>query len=161
MSSTEPQQQQEQEKEVASSSSPAAPQRTDTTTSTTPGPRYLGHHKDGTQASASNALRRDASTTNNLHAQRLARQTSNAPSIHLERALSRGVDPAKVTDKRRPWQPKVTPFEQILNEDYEGTGTEEDPYLVDWIDKDPENPMELSGGFKWILCIFVSISTLA
>ncbi len=87
----------------------------------------------------------------------LTRQTS----IHLERALSRGVDPAKVTPRRKPWQMAVTPFETILNEDYEGKGTQDEPYLVDWIKDDPENPQHMSVVGKWALTVFVSIATLA
>ena len=30
---------------------------------------------------------------------------------------------------------------EIINYDYEGAGTEEDPYVVEWIDNDPRNPM--------------------
>ena len=30
---------------------------------------------------------------------------------------------------------------EIENWEYEGSGTEEDPYVVEWIDNDPRNPM--------------------
>lgn len=53
----------------------------------------------------------------------------------------------------------VTP--EVENWQYEGSGTEEDPYVVVWIDKDPRNPMLLAQWQKWGLTMLVSIATLA
>lgn len=36
----------------------------------------------------------------------------------------------------------VTP--EVLHWKYDGSGTEEDPYVVVWIDNDPRNPMLFS-----------------
>jgi len=44
---------------------------------------------------------------------------------------------------------------------YEGSGTEEDPYVVKWIDKDPRNPMLYSEKTKWSITMLVALATLA
>lgn len=49
---------------------------------------------------------------------------------------------------------------EIVNWDYEGEGTEEDPYVVEWIDNDPRNPMTWSKTKKWIMALAVANSVL-
>ncbi|KAF2171347.1 hypothetical protein M409DRAFT_63670 [Zasmidium cellare ATCC 36951] len=56
-------------------------------------------------------------------------------------------------------QAGVTP--EVQNWEYEGSGTEEDPYVVVWIDNDPRNPMLYSELKKWSLTMVVAIATLA
>lgn len=51
--------------------------------------------------------------------------------------------------------------DEIANYDYEGSGTEEDPYVVEWIENDPRNPMEWSQTKKWIGCLCMAFATLA
>lgn len=46
-------------------------------------------------------------------------------------------------------QAGVTP--EVQNWQYEGSGTEEDPYVVVWIDNDPRNPMLYGEWKKWSL----------
>ncbi|KAM5462790.1 MFS siderochrome iron transporter 1 [Microsporum audouinii] len=53
----------------------------------------------------------------------------------------------------------VTP--EIINYPYSGSGTEEDPYLVQWIPNDPRNPMNYSAVKKWSITFVVAIATLA
>ncbi|KAH7130743.1 major facilitator superfamily domain-containing protein [Dendryphion nanum] len=43
---------------------------------------------------------------------------------------------------------------------YEGSGTEEDPYVVEWINNDPRNPMEWAKTKKWIMCLNMAVATL-
>ncbi|KAI5303409.1 hypothetical protein KEM56_007573, partial [Ascosphaera pollenicola] len=50
--------------------------------------------------------------------------------------------------------------EHILNHPYNGLGTEEDPYVVEWIPNDPRNPMGWSDALKWFITMMVGISTL-
>lgn len=45
--------------------------------------------------------------------------------------------------------------------DYDGSGTDDDPYVVAWIDNDPRNPMLYSQPKKWFLTMVVAIATLA
>ena len=69
-------------------------------------------------------------------------------------------------------QPTNIPhFRQVLDQagvtlevqkwDWEGSGTEEDPYVVTWIDNDPRNPMMYSTLKKWGLTMMVAFATLA
>lgn len=51
--------------------------------------------------------------------------------------------------------------EAVLNYDYEGSGTEEDPYAVEFIPDDPRNPMGFSMAKKWTLTVLVAFATLA
>lgn len=51
--------------------------------------------------------------------------------------------------------------DDIINHPYKGTGTEDDPYLVKWIENDPVNPMNYSWGMKWAITALVAIATLA
>lgn len=56
-------------------------------------------------------------------------------------------------------QAGVTP--EVERWHYDGSGTEEDPYVVGWIDNDPRNPMLYSASKKWSLTALVAIATLA
>lgn len=53
----------------------------------------------------------------------------------------------------------VTP--EVLKWHYEGSGTEEDPFVVAWIDNDPRNPMLWSKVKKWSITMLVAVATLA
>ncbi|KAL6708520.1 hypothetical protein ACN47E_002783 [Coniothyrium glycines] len=48
----------------------------------------------------------------------------------------------------------------IIDWEYDGEGTEEDPYVVEWIENDPRNPMTWSKTKKWIMCLAVANSVL-
>ncbi|KAJ4380648.1 hypothetical protein N0V86_004008 [Didymella sp. IMI 355093] len=50
--------------------------------------------------------------------------------------------------------------EEIKNWEYEGSGTEEDPYAVEWLPNDPRNPMTFAKTKKWIMAIAVANSVL-
>lgn len=69
--------------------------------------------------------------------------------------------PASYTLARRPWRFYVTPFERILNQKYQGSGTDSDPYLVDWLPDDPEDPQQWQATYKWFTIAIASFATLA
>lgn len=50
---------------------------------------------------------------------------------------------------------------EVINHSYAGSGTEEDPYLVQWIPDDPRNPLNFSPFRKWFITMSVAIATLA
>lgn len=50
---------------------------------------------------------------------------------------------------------------EIASFEYKGSGTAEDPYLVQWIPKDPRNPMQFSTAQKWFITMTVAFATLA
>jgi Ca2+/H+ antiporter len=56
-------------------------------------------------------------------------------------------------------QAGITPEVEAFN--YKGSGTEEDPYIVDWITQDPRNPMLYDKAKRWTLTMIVAIATLA
>lgn len=51
--------------------------------------------------------------------------------------------------------------DDVLKHKYAGTGTDEDPYVVDWIPGDARNPMTMSGRMKWIITIIMALGTLS
>jgi sugar phosphate permease len=57
-------------------------------------------------------------------------------------------DPALVTNR-------------VLNHHYQGSGTDADPYLVEFIENDPRNPMLFPQWKKWLITIDMAIATLA
>jgi MFS family permease len=44
---------------------------------------------------------------------------------------------------------------------YPGSGTEDDPYRIDWLDNDPRNPMEFPTWYKWMIALSMAASVLA
>jgi len=48
----------------------------------------------------------------------------------------------------------------VANYDYEGAGTEEDPYVVEWMENDKRNPMTWSTTRKWVSCICMAFAVL-
>ncbi|KAF2157659.1 MFS general substrate transporter [Myriangium duriaei CBS 260.36] len=53
----------------------------------------------------------------------------------------------------------ITP--EVRDYPYKGSGTAEDPYLVEWIPNDPRNPQLFSPLKKWTITALVAIATLA
>lgn len=51
--------------------------------------------------------------------------------------------------------------DEVLNYQYPGSGTEEDPYAVDWLPNDPRNPLNMAGGVKWLITVIMAFGTLA
>lgn len=50
---------------------------------------------------------------------------------------------------------------EVINHKFEGSGTEEDPFVVEWLDNDPRNPMTWSKAKKWASCFSMAVATLA
>jgi multidrug resistance protein len=49
----------------------------------------------------------------------------------------------------------------ITDHNYRGTGTEEDPFEVSWLDNDIRNPMNFGIVFKWAMTLLVGLDTFA
>ncbi|OTB03604.1 hypothetical protein M426DRAFT_321524 [Hypoxylon sp. CI-4A] len=56
-------------------------------------------------------------------------------------------------------QAGVTP--EVASYQYQGSGTEADPYVVKWIPDDPRNPMNFSPATRWFITGVVALATLA
>ncbi|BAE65553.1 unnamed protein product [Aspergillus oryzae RIB40] len=48
---------------------------------------------------------------------------------------------------------------EIIDYPYKGSGTDDDPYIVEWIPNDPRNPMLLNKSLKWAYTITVAFAT--
>jgi len=79
----------------------------------------------------------------------------------LKSAPKTAASPETYTLSKRPWRMYVTPFERIVNHKYQGAGTEESPYLVDWLPDDPEDPQQWGSTYKWFTIAVASFATLA
>lgn len=64
------------------------------------------------------------------------------------------------TLRKRPWRKRVTNFADILSAKYAGSGTQEDPYIVKWLDNDPENPKSYSMIMKCWITFIIAFMTL-
>lgn len=51
--------------------------------------------------------------------------------------------------------------EEIINHNYAGSGTKEDPYCVEWIHNDPRNPLTMQNWLKWMITILQALSFLS
>ena len=60
----------------------------------------------------------------------------------------------------RPWRTRVTDFATILSADYKGSGVQDDPFIVTWLDNDPENPKQYSLILKCWLTGLIAFMTL-
>lgn len=56
-------------------------------------------------------------------------------------------------------QAGITP--DVADFKYQGSGTDDDPYLVRWIPNDPRNPMLFGELKKWLITMVVAFATLA
>ncbi|KAJ5569597.1 uncharacterized protein N7459_009027 [Penicillium hispanicum] len=68
--------------------------------------------------------------------------------------------PSKIPFWRLVFDQKVITAE-VARYPYAGSGTEEDPFVVTWLPRDPRNPMQFSTIKKWAITILVSFATLA
>lgn len=91
--------------------------------------------------------------------------TAESSQAALERSMSSTptINPdSDLTLRKRPWRLYVTPWDRIRDHKYDGEGTVEKPFVVDWLpDHDPENPMTWGGVYKWSVVLTVAVSTLA
>ena len=50
---------------------------------------------------------------------------------------------------------------EVVEYHYRGSGTEEEPYIVDFIPNDPRNPKTWPSFRRWGIAVMVSVATLA
>ncbi|KAI1957886.1 MFS siderochrome iron transporter 1 [Ophidiomyces ophidiicola] len=68
--------------------------------------------------------------------------------------------PSKIPYWRQVAQPGVV-TQEIIDYPYDGLGTENDPYIVEWLPNDPRNPLLFSNTKKWFITMLVAMTTLA
>ena len=66
----------------------------------------------------------------------------------------------KVPHRRLVWSQSLV-TDEVLHHQWKGSGTEDDPYVVGYIENDPRDPMGFSEVKKWSITILVAIATLA
>ena len=71
------------------------------------------------------------------------------------------IERESLTIRRTPWTPYATDFNRIIAHNYRGNGTNEDPYIVDWLENDVENPLTWPKPYKWFLTVTVAVTVLA
>ncbi|CAF1239592.1 unnamed protein product [Adineta ricciae] len=82
------------------------------------------------------------------------------PNEHSKEHQSATTSYSKCTQLRTPYSPYVTDFDIIYNQSYQGEGTLTNPYVVDWLPDDPENPQTWNTIYKCFLTAFVSITAM-
>ncbi|KAL8292640.1 hypothetical protein RQP46_001252 [Phenoliferia psychrophenolica] len=65
------------------------------------------------------------------------------------------------TLRTRPWRLRSTPFKSLVDHPYRGQGTLEQPYILEWLPLDHENPQTFGIVYKWVVIMTVAIATLA
>jgi multidrug resistance protein len=60
-----------------------------------------------------------------------------------------------------PWKSKHLRTSTLLRQKYKGNGSENSPFIINWLDYDPENPMKWRTLYKWFIAMIATIATLA
>jgi hypothetical protein len=94
-------------------------------------------------------------------AQKTSSPVDTSVSTTAEKAALPVDDGRDHTLRKRPWRRYVTPWSEIVSHPYAGFGTDEDPYLVDWLPADHENPMTWKPKYKWTVMMIAAVATLA
>jgi hypothetical protein len=84
---------------------------------------------------------------------------SKAPSLSgLEKDSQRTSDAGQSTSAGLPRSETIRSTATAVNEkaQYTGSGTLEDPYIVDWAPEDPQNPFNWSPAKRWRITAIVS-----
>lgn len=90
--------------------------------------------------------------------QRVGSKPMRATSMQVAQGVQ---NPEQYTLKKRPWRPRVTPFPHLLHQEYRGDGSKENPFIITWLDNDPENPQTYQKLYKWVITMTVAVITLA
>jgi hypothetical protein len=82
-------------------------------------------------------------------------------AVNMEKNYSVKINTSKLTSTRTTFNPYVTSFEKIQSHNYRGKGTHKEPYIIDWVSQDSENPQTWNRAYKWSLAIFVSLAAMS
>ncbi|KAF3064394.1 putative transporter C36.03c [Daldinia childiae] len=88
----------------------------------------------------------------------------SSATITEQQPPRRDVEAQKPNEKLPYWKrqfdlPGVTPA--VMEWNYRGSGTTDDPFIVDFLPEDPKNPMKFSTGKKWGITALQAIAVLA
>ena len=88
-------------------------------------------------------------------------------AVLTEPAVSDDDVPQGVKDssRRMPWIRslllRTRLDDEVCNQNYAGNGTDDDPFIVDYLDNDGQDAMNFPKGRKWAIAILQSLSTFA
>lgn len=93
----------------------------------------------------------------------MAQPSSSSSSVTAGENPNRDVEAQTEQDKASHWelvfdQTHIT--KHILEWDYKGSGTEAEPYIVEYIPNDRRNPMNWTDTTKWTITMLVAIVSL-
>ncbi|CAI7676252.1 unnamed protein product [Penicillium pancosmium] len=74
-----------------------------------------------------------------------------------------GARPSGLPNKIPFWRLVTEPgvvTQEVVDHEYAGSGTEDDPYVVQWMPRDFRNPLQLSSGMKWSITLVAALETL-
>lgn len=91
-------------------------------------------------------------------------ETKSEASPGIESQSSSGSNCIQTQNRISYWRfllDKALVTQDVLEWKYEGSGTEEDPFAVTWIENDPRNPHSIPFWRKWLITAVLSTTTLA
>lgn len=95
-------------------------------------------------------------------------QQQSSSALDPTPLVDANTDFSKYTLKKRPWRPGVTEFSDIIHAKYRGSGTPEDPYIVQWLPHDQADPKNYGMPLKMsitmltaVMCLCVSLASSA
>ncbi len=73
----------------------------------------------------------------------------------------RNVPETEIIRSWLPWKVKQLRTSTLLQQKYKGDGSEKSPFIIDWLDYDPGNPMKWKTSYRWFVAMIVTAATLA
>lgn len=67
--------------------------------------------------------------------------------------------PSKIPFWRLVTEPGVV-TQEVVDHEYAGSGTDDDPYVVQWMPRDFRNPLQLPTSMKWSITMVAALETL-
>jgi hypothetical protein len=94
----------------------------------------------------------------------MAQTHSSTSSVTIADPHERDIEAQKMNQKKPShWQlviDQIYVTEEVLNWPYKGSGTEKNPYVVEYITNDRRNPMLFSQWKKWMITLLVALVSL-
>jgi hypothetical protein len=81
---------------------------------------------------------------------------TEAPSVEAKAPITL---PRTIPFWRLVTEPGVV-TQEVVDYEYAGSGTEDDPYVVQWMPKDFRNPLQLGNFIKWSITMVAALETL-
>lgn len=83
------------------------------------------------------------------------------PAVSHEGVAQRGKDASRRTSRIQSLLLRTRLDDHVCNQTYAGSGTDDDPYIVDFLHHDRQDAMNFPKGRKWAIAVLQSLSTFA